>query len=70
VSHDASLAIEHPGRPGRPETRTVEVTLGGRLRERWSRVRARPHSTVTDWEQPLERFDRLHAEYRTPFGPF
>jgi hypothetical protein len=25
---------------------------------------------IADWEQPLERFDRLHAEFRHPLGRF
>jgi hypothetical protein len=65
MSHDTSIALELRRKAERPSP-----ALGNRLRERWIRVRPRTRCTVADWEEPLERFDRLHAEFRHPLGRF
>jgi hypothetical protein len=67
MSHDMSLALDLCRQPGRSPL--TEVTLRSRLRKRWTQMRTRPH-VIADWEQPLERFDRLHAELRHPLGRF
>jgi hypothetical protein len=65
MNYDMTVAIELPQRPSRP---FATATPGRRLRRSWPRMRVSRHYTPADWELPLERFDRLHREFRPPFG--
>jgi hypothetical protein len=66
MQYDMTVAIELPQRPSRPFATTA--TPGGPLRRRRPRVHVSRQFPSSDWETPLERFDRLHREHRPPLG--